>query len=237
MIVLTGRRFDPVIGVGGGLAAIFPALSNAATRAETAAAMPVRDPLAVAAPAEGAEIAWLLGTPFFVQVIEGPGGTIESVVAGLVDSLAESEHRQRDRWTWDATGRAPLAIVTASGELADLANALANAGRLLDGLGEIVLLAEPTAVADEAFLIVQNAGTPAAAAAALQAEKPAGLAAAMLWALAARIGKLRLGPDWSGADKLFASPIGRDELQRLVDTASSVAVLPDAHLLHVRVAT
>lgn len=235
-IALSGRRFDPVVGIDGGVRAIFPDLSNRATRDEWVGQMPVRDPLAViGSDPEIGEIAWLLGTPFFIQVIEGADGTVHDVIGGLVDSLDEGVTRQRSRWEQTVSAASPLVIATATGDLSELANALANAGRVLDGVGTIVLLADPTAVSDEAFLFVRNASTPAAAATALQQEKPEGLAGAMLWSLAARLGSIRLGPDWSDAKELFATAITRDELQRLIDDAPRVTLLTDAHLSFMRV--
>lgn len=236
VVVLAGRRFDPVVGIDGGVRSIFPTLSNLATRDEWVGKMPVRDPLAaIGSDPEIGEIGWLLGTPFFIQVIEGANGTVQDVIGGLVDSLDEGVKRQRARWEQTVAGASPLVIATAAGDLHDLANALANAGRILDGIGQIVLLAEPTAIADDAFVIVRQASSPAAAASALQQEKPEGLAGAMLWSLSARLGSIRLGPDWPDAKELFATPITRDELQQLIDQSPRVAVLTDAHLSFTRV--
>ena len=69
VILLSGRRYDPHSGYAGAEAAVFPALSNTETLAAFAGEFSTAAPKAPEG--EAAEIAWLLGTPFLVQVIEG----------------------------------------------------------------------------------------------------------------------------------------------------------------------
>ena len=88
VVVLTGRGYDPLTGYAGAEAAIFPALADEETRAAFAGEFTTDAPAAKPWPVrdEAAEVAWLLGTPFLVQVIEGEGDTVQEVVAGLLDS-------------------------------------------------------------------------------------------------------------------------------------------------------
>src|SRR2546428_12699881 len=83
-VVVTRRAYDCVTGYSGGAAALFPALSDEATRQH------LRGHLSLAAPGgepwkhqrEAAEAAWLLGVPFLVQVIEDANGEILHILGG-----------------------------------------------------------------------------------------------------------------------------------------------------------
>lgn len=239
IVLLTGRRFDPVLGFAGAADALFPTLSNATTRAEFAGHPPAENPFAAKAEqSEAEEIAWLLGTPFFVQVIEGAGDSVHAVVAGLIGSSAEGVRVQRERWTATAEKRSELVIASAAGDEEDLANALANASRVVAMNGKIVLLADAPDQFGEAFGILRRSADPATAAKTLLSEKPDGTAAAVLWAFAARAAKLHLGPDWSRllSEDLFATPLrSPTELEAMISNAATVAVLPDAHKLYATV--
>lgn len=83
VIVLTGRGYDAVLGYAGGEAGVFPVLgaADAAAGGEIGTKAPDADPVGLRA--EAVEIAWLLGMPFLVQVIEGAGDTVQEVVAGF----------------------------------------------------------------------------------------------------------------------------------------------------------
>lgn len=240
-IFLTGRRFDPVSGFAGAANAIFPALSNAATRAEFQGQPPVENPFAERSErTEAEEITWLLGMPFLVQVIEGQGDSIHAVVAGMKESAMEGVRVQRERWIATASGRAELVIASANGGEDALANALANAGRIVAAHGRIVLLADVPIRFGEAFGILRGSSDAATAAKTILREKPEGTAAAVLWAFAARAAKLMLGPDWkpSLAEEFFATEIRSPrELEKAIALAKSVAVLPDAHKMYVTVST
>jgi nickel-dependent lactate racemase len=238
-IFLTGRRFDPVHGYAGGTHALFPALSNTATRGEMANVPPAEHPFAPHADrTEDEEIAWLLGTPFFVQVIEGPGETIQAVVSGMIDSLPEGTARQKEYWTVHADRRADLVLAIATGSEADLANALANAARVVAPMGRIVLLAPTPEELDDAFAIIRKSPDAATAARTLIREKPEGTSAGVLWAFAASSSKLFLGPDWPKrlAEELFATSVTTAAaIESLIEDASSVIVLPEAHKIYASV--
>lgn len=238
-IFLTGRRFDPVLGFSGGPQSLFPALSNTATRNEFIGRPPSEHPFALKTErTEEEEIAWLLGTPFFVQVIEGPGETIHDVVSGMIDSLPEGTARQKEYWTIHADRRADLVIATANGSEADLANALANAARVVAPTGRIVLLAPTPEELDDAFAIIRKSPDAATAARTLIREKPEGTAAGVLWSFAASSSKLILGPDWPKklAEELFATSVTTAAaIESLIEEATSVIVLPEAHKIYASV--
>src|SRR5262245_27142287 len=100
LIVLTGRRYDPLLGQGGGAGTLFPILADheaqiAASRQLTLDA-PGTKPWV--AQRQATEAVWLLGAPFFVQFIEGPGDSIAEVITGATPSLAEGDKRHDQFW-------------------------------------------------------------------------------------------------------------------------------------------
>src|SRR6266540_4693863 len=92
IVVLTGRRFDPVRVYAGAEVALYPELADEEIRAANAGPYTRQSPWS--GHEESHEVAWLLGTPFLVQVIEGTGDTVQEVVAGLMDSSDEGRRRQ-----------------------------------------------------------------------------------------------------------------------------------------------
>src|SRR5262249_55951119 len=84
IVVISGRGYDPLTGYAGAEASVFPSLADEEIRASLAgppsADAPGEEPWPVRA--EAAEILWLLGTPFLVQVIAGEGDTVQEIVAG-----------------------------------------------------------------------------------------------------------------------------------------------------------
>lgn len=206
VLVLGGRRFA-ADGCDGAEAALFPALSNADTLAEVNTAAGWR--------AEAVQVAWRLGTPCFVQVIEGPGDTVAEVVAGIgKEGSAEGERRQRARWAVRATETADLVIAGVGGERvgpAGFAVAVANGRKLLAPDGRLVLLTGvPFDRIGEAFVWL-----------AAEAEDAPRVFIASGW-------------DAERVEALTATPLGSDrELARLIAAAERVAVLPDADKVRV----
>ena len=235
MILLTGRRFDPFSGYAGAEAAVFPALSNEETRAAFAGEFTTGSP--EVAEGEAAETAWLLGTPFLVQVIEGEGGTVQEVVAGLYDSAAEGVKRQDARWRGTVAEEAETVVAAVSGEPADvaffdLAKALATAARVVRKGGRIALLTTAAPDLGPGAQLLRTLEGPVGAKKLLAQEKPDDWAAAALWAFAAKRASVFLASGYPDdvAEELFATPIRTaSEVQRLIDTGGRVLLIPDAH--------
>ncbi|MGH7227100.1 MAG: lactate racemase domain-containing protein, partial [Gemmataceae bacterium] len=84
IVVLCGRRYDPLLGYSGAEGSLYPALSDRETRREMSQRVNFGVPGATPWPARRAamETAWLLGAPFFVQAIESVGDGVALVVAG-----------------------------------------------------------------------------------------------------------------------------------------------------------
>ncbi len=235
VILLTGRRFDPHTGYAGAEAAIFPALSNHQTRAAFAGEFTTGHPQLVEG--EAAEIAWLLGTPFFVQVIEDSGDRIHAVIAGLLASGAEAIRQQDARWRGTIHRQPDTIIAAISGDPAgitflDLAKALATAARVVQAGGRIGLLTTAAPPLGPGAEILRRLEGPEAAKKTLAAEKPDDWAAAALWAFAARRASLFLASGYPDqvAEELFATPIHTPkQVQRLIDSSQHVLLIPDAH--------
>lgn len=235
IILLTGRRFDPYSGYAGAENAIFPTLSNEETRAAFAGEFSTGSPKTTEG--EASEIAWLLGTPFLVQVIEGEADSIQEVVAGLLDSSSEGVRRQDARWRGTISREPDTVIAAVSGESAgvsflDLAKALATAARVVKKGGRIALLTTASPDLGPGVEMLRTLDEPAEAKKLLAHEKPDDWAAAALWALSAKRASLFLASGYPDevAEELFTTPIQHaSEVQRLIDGSESVLLIPDAH--------
>jgi nickel-dependent lactate racemase len=227
-VVLTRRYYDPRLGYGGAAAALFPQLSDAATLAEVAA--PGAKPAKLLH--EAAEVAWLLGSPFFVQVIPGAGDGVAQVLGGLVETSGEGQRLLDARWRVEADAAADTVVAGVGGarpRFEELAAALACAARVVRPSGRIVLLCDgaPELTADVDLL--RRAETAEAALRRLRLDKESH-PAALQWAAAAcqaRVYLLSALPE-EVAEELFAVPLDHaGQVQRLVGEGSCL-VLPDA---------
>jgi nickel-dependent lactate racemase len=235
VVLLTGRRYDPYSGYAGAENAIFPALSNEETLAAFACEFSTASPKVTET--EASEIAWLLGTPFLIQVIEGEGDTIQEVVAGLLDSSSEGIRRQDARWRGTISREPDTVIASISGEPSgvsffDLAKALATAARVVKKGGRVALLTTAAPDLGPGAEMLRRLDGPDGAKKLLATEKPEDIAAATLWALAAKRASLFLASGYPDdvAEELFATPVAREsEVQRLIDTSAAVLLIPDAH--------
>ena len=233
LVVLSGRGYDPVLGYAGAEAAVFPALSDDETRA----ALTVKPSLKAPEPpgkTEATEVLWLLGMPLLVQVVAGPGDGIELVVAGLTDSSAEGVRRQDDLWRYAVAERPDLVVCAVAGDPAradflTLAKAAACGARVVNPGGRVAVLSQAAPPLGAAGDRLRGADEPADAAKEVRGE-PGG-AAAYLWAAAARRARLFVAAGWPDdlTEELFATPLGSAaEVQRLIDAAERVLVVPDA---------
>src|SRR5208282_733451 len=95
-VVLTAAGYR----AGAGTGVLYPALGDAAIRQEAL------ERLARAASGgttstmeqEAAEVCWLLGAPFFIQVVEGAGDDVGALVAGLADTNTEAQRLRDAEW-------------------------------------------------------------------------------------------------------------------------------------------
>ncbi|MFO0805864.1 MAG: lactate racemase domain-containing protein [Gemmataceae bacterium] len=237
IIALTGRRFDPVRRYDGAEIALFPTLSDEETIAANAGPYSKQQPWP--GREESHEVAWLLGTPFLVQVIEGGGDTVHAVVAGLLDSSDEGRKRQDARWRFELESKADAAIAAIAGDPAnvtflDLAKAAATAARAVRKGGRIALLTEAAPALGEGAETIRRMDEPRWP----SKSNPPDWAACKRWCAAAGHASIFLKSGLADeiAEELFATPLASPrEVQRLVESAGSVVVIPDANKARVEV--
>jgi nickel-dependent lactate racemase len=238
VVVLTGCRFDVRLGYVGGAASLFPAFSNSETLQQLADVPATKKGGESPIESEAEEVAWLLGAPFFVQVVPGAVGSIMHVIGGTAATFAEAQKRCSDLWRFRIE-RMPHTIVvplTAEPAIQDfpmIADAALNAARIVEPEGRIIILSQANPDLDDAWLLLRDTDNPAVAARRVQERQPAGGRVAQTWLEAAQRANLYLLsrlPD-DVVEELFATPLqDARQVQRLVDAAPSCLVLPDAHM-------
>ena len=238
-IILSGRKYDPLLGYAGALAAIYPGMAdsesvrNLVPRLSPQTAPDGAWPLQ----AEANEVAWLLGRPFFVQVIEGAGDEIDAVLAGFGDTASEGAKRLDDRWKTAAGEAADTVVVTLSGDperhdFAALARAAAAGARAVKPDGTVIVLSEADPELGGATDALRRSDEPLEAVKLLFREKPADAAAAVQWAWAAGRAKLYLASEIrpTTVEEMFATPLsGPKDVQRLLDAPGRILIVPDGH--------
>ncbi len=235
-VVLAGRRYDPHCGYAGAENMLFPSLSNEETQAALLGEFKSSAPDGNRE-SEAAEVAYLLGTPFLIQVIEGEGDSVQEVVAGLFDSGAEGIRRQDARWRGTIDAEADTVIASVSGDpanitFADLAKAAATAARAVKKGGRIALLTTAAPDLGPGAELLRKLDGPTGAKRLLAREKPDDWAAAALWVYAARSASVFFASGYPDnvAEELFTTPIRTaSEAQRLINTGGTVLLIPDAH--------
>jgi nickel-dependent lactate racemase len=239
IVVLSGRRYDPLLGYSGAEGAIYPALSDEQTRTEMLGRISLDLPEETPWPvrSEAVETSWLLGAPFFVQVIEADGDRLAHVVAGSTESSLEGQRLLDACWRHTVPRAADLVIATLSGDparhtFAAHAAALASAGRVVRSGGRIVLLSQANPVLGPETNVLRAAEDPDAVLRQLQGEHTLELVPVLQWAAAAQQAHLNLlsGLPGETVEELFATPLEQPrQVQRLLDAGGSCLFLPDAH--------
>lgn len=239
LVVLSGRGYDPVLGYAGAEGAIYPIFSDEATRRELGSQFSLNVPAAEPGiiRQEAQEVAWLLGAPFFLQVIEGAGEEVLHVIGGLKDTSAEGQRLLDARWRVSADRAAGTVVAGVSGDparhgFADLAGALACAARVVQPGGRIVLLSQAAPHLGAVGELLRQAEEPAQALDMLRRQQPAEAAAAFQWASAAQHAHIFLlsGLAPEIAEELFVTPLEHaGQAQRLLSGEAPCLVLADAH--------
>jgi nickel-dependent lactate racemase len=239
VVVLARRRYDPVLGYSGSEGSLFPALSDEGTRKELAARLTAKVPSEESWPVhkEAEEVAWLLGAPFMIQIIEGAGDEIIEVLGGLAESGPEGQRLLDARWRMTAERAADTVVAAISGDpahhdFADLAQAFAAAARVVKAQGRIVLLSRASPALNRAADLLCQMDDPGQAIAVVRKETPFDSAAAFQWASAAEHASLYLLSDLPAdtVEELFATPLERaEQVQRLIQSDGTYLFLPDAN--------
>ncbi len=186
---------------------------------------------------EAAEVAWLLGAPFMVQVIEGTGEEVVHVVAGLADTAEEGQRLLNARWRVEVDRPTDVVVAGVGGDparhtFADLARALAAAARVVKPGGRVILLTEAKPVLGAGAELLRQSEDAAKGLDLLRQHRPADQAAAFQWAHASQQGHVYLlsGLPAETVEEMFAFPLDHaGQVERLLEGEGSCLFLPDAH--------
>ncbi len=237
LIVLSRRYYDPLLGIGGAEGAIYPALSDTATQnaalARLSMAVPGNKPWPIQQ--EAAEVAWLLGAPFFVQVIEGTANEILHVLGGLAATSAEGQRLLSACRQVQVDQLADVVIAQVGGEpsrhtFADLAGAAACASRVVTPQGKIIVLSGGCPELGPGAQLLRQADTPDDALKLFEEHQPADMPAAFQWVSAAKQANLYLLSTLPGdiVEEMFATPLENlSQVERLAGEKECL-YLPDA---------
>jgi nickel-dependent lactate racemase len=238
LIVLAGRGYDPLLGYSGTVGTLFPCLSDAETQQQWAGDLRNDVPSEELWPArrEAEEVAWLLGAPFMLQVIEGSGEEIIHVLGGLSDTGGEGQRLLDACWRVRVDRLADVVVAGISGDparhgFAELARALACAARVVRPKGRIVLLSQAQPTLGPGAQILRQADEPSDALRDLRRLRPVDIGSAFQWSCAAEQANIfmlsSLEPDV--AEELFTTPLkDAGQAQHLLE-GSKVLFLEDAH--------
>ena len=169
-------------------------------------------------------MAWLLGTPFFLQVIEGPGGAPTHLLGGLVETSAEGQRLHDAAWKIEVEQRADVVFAEVGGdpqrqEFADLARALLCASRVVQPEGRIILLGAGRPELGPGAQLLRQADTADEALALVKKQRPTDQVAAVEWATAASRATLYVLSRWPAelVEEIFAIPLeNADQARRLL---------------------
>jgi nickel-dependent lactate racemase len=239
VVVLSGRPYDPLLGHGGAAGSLYPGTADTdAVRTLVPKLTPQADPGgSFPTAAESDEVAWLLGSPFFVQVIEGEGDDVAGVLTGMKDAIPDGAALQDAVWKTEAPARADTVIVTLTGDparhdFAALARAAACGARAAKQDGTVIILSEADPDLGDAADILRRCDDPPDAVKLLFQKKPADAAPAVQWAWAAGRAKLFLASEIrpTTVEEMFATPLsGPKDVQRLLDAPGKCLIVRDGH--------
>ncbi|CAN5374338.1 hypothetical protein BH11PLA2_BH11PLA2_38730 [soil metagenome] len=219
VIVLTAHRFDGRTGER----LLCPGIADAETQAATLTDTDV------------SEVCWLLGTPFFVRVIEGRGDSVETVIGGFAETLKDADAARDALWATAVNTLADLVIATvpeAGASFEDLAVAVTAAANAVKPGGKIVLSTAANPPRPEAFSVLNESRDADSMRKKLRKHKVAGWESALAWLDATTQAPLFVSAEWPAeqVETLLATPlVSASELQRLMDGEGTLIVIEDAH--------
>lgn len=239
VVVVARRRYDPLLGYAGSEGALYPALGDEETRRQMCRRLTLAAPGEQPWPTreEAIEVAWLLGTPFMVNVVEGADDQIVHIVAGVADSAVESQRLLDARWRAVADKSADTVVASVSGDPAqqnfgDLARALASAGRVVKPDGKIVLLSTGRPALGTGAEFLRQCDDPGSGLAFLRKQSPADAAEVFQWASTVQQARVYLlsGLSPETAEELFVTPLDNaEQAERLIRGDGTCLFLADAH--------
>ena len=181
------------------------------------------------------EASWLVGTPFTIQVVPGPGDTILQILAGETRAVFREGRRHCDEsWRQSIPRRADLVIGTITGRQhqtwENVARALADAAHSVREGGAIAVCTDLAEEPGEALKRIAGADDPAAALGTIGKHKPRDLPAAAEIVRALDRGKVYLLSrlDQELVENLGLLPVEAEQLSRLAARYDSCIVLENA---------
>ncbi|HLN28366.1 MAG TPA: lactate racemase domain-containing protein [Gemmataceae bacterium] len=239
LVVLARRSYDPLLGYSGSVGAIYPALSDEATQREMVGLLSLMVPGDEPWPArrEAAEVAWLLGAPFMIHVVEDQGDDLCQVTSGLADTDGDSIRALNARWHGTVDQLADNVIASITGDpqrqtFAELGAALACSERVVKPDGRILLLTDALPSLGTAAEIMRESSAADQVLKVLRKQPPPEMAGAFQWVSAAERAKIYLLSRLPAetAEELFTTPLERpNQVQRLLDQGGTCVFIPDAH--------
>ncbi len=244
-IVIGGVGFDPVLGFRGGGSAIYPGLSSVEAIRKSIGqgheelapddSRPLRQLID--------EVTWLLGLQYAVQVVPAVGDGVSEIIVGQVDAAYQKAcSRLKETWTLPTANRSSMVIVAVDQDAHghswyQLGAALDVARQLVSREGRIVALTELRSDLSAGIQLLREVRSPRDALKPLRDSQPPDMTPATQIAKAL---------DWAGVSLLSGLPgdlveeLGMlpldqtEELQRLVESEDSIAVVQSAQHVYVR---
>jgi nickel-dependent lactate racemase len=241
VIILGPVRFDPIFGVASGLADLFPMFSDHATRLELFHSSPAHAEGTDKQPAvwrEASTVGWLLGLPFVVTVLEGPGDDILDVWAGSAESVRHlAEKRLRGLRQYDVPAKVDLVIGTISNlperqTFAQVATGAARASRVTRAGGAVVILSEAPPLLPRGAETMQDAPDPSSGLKSLRHDTQAEFVCWQQLTMALEKAKLYLHSHIPARllEDLWIIPMDKPmQVKHLIDHAHSVLLVEDLH--------
>lgn len=147
VVVLGKRQYDPYFGISGAEADLFPALANSEVISACSKEVLGENANSDLGKQQAIKVSWLLGAPYFIQILEGANGSVEDIFAGADKANRFAEKRLDEIWKQDALSTFDLVIALVGGAdekigFVQLCRALVCAKRIVKKNGVIVLLAQ-----------------------------------------------------------------------------------------------
>ncbi len=239
LVVMTRRSYDPLLRIAGAETSLYPGVTEEEALQELRTQLTSRAPgkMPSSLQKEAREIAWLLGAPFFVQIIDGAGDGIADILSGPLECSDIGIARLNTRWRVEVARPADVVVASITGDPAritmhDLAQAFFHASRVVQPGGSIILLTEAAPERGPAFGMMRGHDDPSQALSSLMLEMPPDLAAGFMWTTAAEQARLYLhsGLNADDVEDLFAVHVEHaTQVRNLLTEDASCIVLSDAH--------
>ncbi|MEZ6128285.1 MAG: lactate racemase domain-containing protein [Planctomycetaceae bacterium] len=247
LIVTIGTiTYDPLLGYRGTTSILYPAFSDAATIAESR-----RQMLLPAGPDDRRpmrelvdEVGWLLGTQFTLQIIPAADGSVAAAFCGAPDQVMQAGQQELNRcWRCSLEEEASLAVVSIPHDTVFgwkfFGAALESAARIVGQGGQIAVVAELPEGVGPGMEMLRRCNDPEDIVEPLE-KNPTPDAVETLQIVQAFY-RARIYV-YSNLDATFIEDMGlqplatETELQKLIDTAETVVVVPCANYAWVQLA-